>query len=239
MAGHNQLLCQHELAVCVKLRHPHIVSYYGASTIDGLPLQIVMELLEGNVAELIGAARGDGVDYLTVREQVDLCHDCASAIAYLHDWKPSPYVHGDIRSSNVMVTGDMRAKVGDLGTTHIMNRSFTGGCVSPNYIAPERVSQQTRSTPSSDIYSLGVTLVEIAMGELAVKTFRRRQLSRVPNERLRYLCTQMVGETPSGRPTVREVLSSLEEEKRDPEYQALNPRRAVRGHSDGQKLTLL
>ena len=91
-------LFQQEIAICSRVRHPNIVSFYGATTMDGTPMRIVTRLLEGSLSDVIQAARLSG-QLLSLREKIDLAADCTSGISYLHQVIcPMPIVHGDIRS---------------------------------------------------------------------------------------------------------------------------------------------
>ena len=64
---------------------------------EDVPFQMVMELLEGSVSEVMNAAHTTssasvGSSYLTFYEQLSIALDVTSAIAYLHQTHPKPYV---------------------------------------------------------------------------------------------------------------------------------------------------
>ena len=100
---------------------------------DGIPFQIVCELLEGSVSEVIDAAHASRC-YLSQYEQLSIALEMTSAIAYLHGIQPRPYVHADIRPTNVLVTSDMKVKVADLGAAYLVESSKSAG---PQYLAPD------------------------------------------------------------------------------------------------------
>ena len=150
-----------------KVHHPNVIVICGVTTIDNHPLQVVMERMEGSLFDVITAAHNSG-QYLTFREQIDLTIGSLSGILYLHMAKPNAILHGDVRPTNTLVSSVMVAKVGDLGTAHIIGASVSAGPVSIEYIAPERMPKQGRAphnTSQADIYgTIGVTLAELFSG---------------------------------------------------------------------------
>ena len=200
-------LFQSEVLTASRLHHPNIVRVCGAIVRPGLPFQIITELLEGSVSEVIDAAHLCG-SYLSNYEQLSIAVDMTSAITYLHELYRRPYVHGDIRPTNVLVTMDMRAKVADLGSAHLLDSSRSSGPMSALYVAPERLPPTgERSSLSSDVYSLGVSLIEIFTGVGPIPAERSCQLSRIMNRaKLHAICLRMT----AGRDRVRDRPSSGE-----------------------------
>ncbi|XP_062498767.1 probable serine/threonine-protein kinase DDB_G0271682 isoform X2 [Corticium candelabrum] len=150
-----------EVSVSSRVHHPNVVSICGAIIENEVPLRIVMELLEGSLKDVIKAALKSR--YLSMREQVDVAVGCLCGVMYLHHLQPA-LLHGDIRSTNILISKTMQAKIGDLGSCRFSNESLSVGPLSPQYIAPERVVEgravTPRNTTQADMYSLGVTFVE-------------------------------------------------------------------------------
>ena len=242
VSDHNRKLFRQELDNCASLRHPNIVTFCGATLENDNPLQIVTELLEGSLDELIKAAISC-TPYLTHSEQVYLAGCIAGGIAYLHQKEPMPYVHCDIRPSNILVTRDMSAKVGDLGASHIIGASTSAGPLSINYIPPERIGgggdQRSQSRPSSDIYSLGVTLTELFISEAALRNERDGQLTMIGNVKLQDLCINATANVAHERPTAAQLLVSLQELKECEEYKSSPVRRIVVGKVEGDVIRLI
>ena len=215
----------------------------GAVMVNGTPLQLVMELMQGSVSDLMGAAHISS-HYLSFREQIDVAIGSTAGIAYMHRLQPKPYIHSDIRSNNVMVTRDMMAKVGDLGASHVIESSLSIGPLSIEYLAPERMPGQsgtsTRSTCQSDVYSLGVYLTELFIGCPPIPADRNSRLEQIENDAMMDLCTLMTSDDPSQRPSVQDCFSRIERQKEMSEYKMLPGRRMVKGHLDGQeKMSLI
>ena len=152
------------------LNHPHICTIHDVGDAAGQSF-IVMEHVEGKpLSELIPS---DGLPPASVIRYGTQIAD-ALAHAHAHD-----IVHRDIKSANVVITPDGRAKVLDFGVAEklaaaeaaavTMTRAATAqpgllvGTLA--YMAPEQLRGEA-ATPRSDIWALGVLLYEMASGRL-------------------------------------------------------------------------
>ena len=231
--------CRRELAVYSQLHHPHIVQICGAVMINGSPLKLVMELMQGSLCNLIKAAAFSR-HCLSYHEQIDLAEGTTAGIDYLHQLRPYPLVHGNIRSSNVMVTRDMVAKIGDLETS-FFSSSPSSESPSSNY-QEERLSQSeislTRAKSSSDIFNLGIVLIELFTGiSLTLKEINV-QLEMIANDKIKDLCTRMTIVDVLKRPLALECLCFITRQRETDDYKMLPGRRLVKGHLDGQEMSL-
>ena len=231
VTDHNVSLFRQEISVCSRVRHPSIVSICGAITVGGVPLRLVMELLEASLTEVMAASRSSG-RYLSFREQIDLSVDCLCGMLYLHDLDP-PLLHGDIRPTNIVVTAMMEAKIGDLGTAHVMGGTLSCGPVSLDYLAPERMPRRDNmaihNTKEADVCSLGVTLAEIYTGQQASRRTRQKQLSLIAHELLEDLCCDMTEDVPEDRITVSVALARVRPLKKEDKYLRCPVKRMVKG----------
>ncbi|KAF8521126.1 kinase-like domain-containing protein, partial [Hysterangium stoloniferum] len=101
-----------------------------------------------------------------------LIHQLVEAIVYLHTLEP-PHAHGDIKGANVLIDQDGNVKVSDLGLSsknwNIATTLSTGlELGSLRWMAPERHMGESagKRTLESDIWSLGMTILEILTGSL-------------------------------------------------------------------------
>ena len=77
-------LFEQEVSVCSRLHHPNITAICGVIQQGDSPISLIMELLQASLADVIEATHVSG-KYLSLREQVDVSHDCLSGLSYLHD----------------------------------------------------------------------------------------------------------------------------------------------------------
>ncbi len=149
-----------EVRVGRKLRHQHLVQIY--ELIDAGPsMAIVMEYLEGgSLSESLDKGP------LTILEVERIAEALLKVLICLHD---EGIVHRDVKPSNVLFGDGDVPKLADLGTLRPVNEAndLTGTNLTvgtPAYMSPEQVAG-AEPAPSSDLYSLGVTLYELLTGK--------------------------------------------------------------------------
>jgi beta-lactam-binding protein with PASTA domain/tRNA A-37 threonylcarbamoyl transferase component Bud32 len=152
---------EYEARAVAKLRHPNIVEVYDVGDDKGLRY-IVEELVEGESLRQIIDSKGA----LPVHQAVGYARQVAQA---LHAAHRQGIVHRDVKPQNILVDDKGTVKVVDFGIAKALAAPgptrpgvFWG---SPAYIAPEQ-AKEGETSPSSDIYSLGVVLFEMLTGRL-------------------------------------------------------------------------
>ncbi|XP_062518161.1 uveal autoantigen with coiled-coil domains and ankyrin repeats-like isoform X3 [Corticium candelabrum] len=239
-------IIRREVSICAQVCHPNVVATCGATFALNFPLRLVMELMEGSLENVIDAAN-EVKRYLTMREKVDLAAGCVCGLMYLHGM-PGTTLHGDIRPSNVLVTLTMEAKIGDLGAARLASATtstlISVGPLSPQYLAPERklesVENPVHNSVEADIYSLGVTLLELFTGLGADPVIREEQLCRLSHPRLLAVTSKLLPHNPQERVKSEVALKMLLSAKKDRSYKESPPKRMVKGiRSGSQKLELV
>ena len=121
-------------------RHPCLLQFIGATNDEGSPL-FVTELMEMSLRALLEERQ------LSETELQVISLDVARALNYLHQKKPSPIIHRDVSSANVLLwqQGDQRrSKVSDYGTANFIQQTMTVAPGAAIYCAPEaHTSNQT------------------------------------------------------------------------------------------------
>lgn len=92
----------------------------------------------------------------------------ARGIAYIHSQGGGRFTHGNIKSSNVLLSADHDGCISDFGLTSLMNFPAKPSR-SAGYRAPE-VLETRKPTQKSDVYSFGVLLLEMLTGKAALQS---------------------------------------------------------------------
>ena len=146
-----------ECQLMSSLRHPNITQFLGLCFLPGtqLPL-LVMERLETSLDDLL-----EHIPNLPLSLKRSVLEDVASGLLYLHN-RPSPVIHRDLTSKNVLLTSSLVAKITDMGNSRIVD--LRGGQVARTlsklpgtlvYMPPEARDDVHRYGPSLDIFSFG------------------------------------------------------------------------------------
>ena len=179
-----------ERQILARLEHPNVAALFdGGTTEDGHPY-LVMELVAGHPLDDYCARR-----HASIPERLGLFRTVCEAVHYLHQ---NLVVHRDLKPRNILVTAEGVPKILDFGIAKLLADGPAGApqtatllpAMTPDYASPEQVTGQPITT-GSDVYSLGVVLYELLVGQRPYAL-----ASRSPEEVLR-----AVGHTEPRRPS--------------------------------------
>ncbi|KAL5274506.1 MAP2K1 family protein [Megaselia abdita] len=152
-----------ELKVLHQCNFPHIVGFFGAFYNDG-EISICMEYMDGGSLDLILKRAGRIPE--AILSKITLA--VLKGLSYLRD--KHAIMHRDVKPSNILVNSSGEIKICDFGVSgqliDSMANSFVG---TRSYMSPERL-QGTHYSVQSDIWSLGLSLIEMAIGMYPIPT---------------------------------------------------------------------
>ncbi len=144
-----------------RLAHPNIVTVFDAGEDKGLAY-IAMEFVPGTPLKDFT----DPKRLLAPKRALELCASTAEALDYAHN---QGVIHRDIKPANLLYNPkEGSLKISDFGVARLTdnNRTKTGIVLgTPMYMSPEQLSAE-KLTGLSGLFSLGVTLYELLIGEV-------------------------------------------------------------------------
>nr|WNT99856.1 chitin elicitor receptor kinase 1 [Gymnema sylvestre] len=159
-----------ELKVLTHVHHLNLVRLIGYC-VEG-SLFLVYEYIEnGNLSQHLRCSDREPLSWAT---RVQIALDSARGLEYIHEHTVPVYIHRDIKSANILIDANFRAKVADFGLTKLtevgsasLHTRLVGtfGYMPPEYAHCGDVS------PKIDVYAFGVVLYElISAKEAVIKT---------------------------------------------------------------------
>ena len=177
-----------------------------------------MELLSTDLCRCI-----DRFGVLPKEIGFSILHHVALGLQYLHE-RSEPIIHRNLSATNILLTDDMTAKIGDFGsaialTPSVVNRPMTPTPGTQVYMPPEAFpGEVTKYDRKLDIFSYGVVMVHTLSGqfpgdlggrELSEADRRQEYLEAIGSEHpLIGLILQCLRNDPADRPTAREIVSN-------------------------------
>ncbi|CAH8280256.1 unnamed protein product [Arabidopsis lyrata] len=152
-----------EVDLLLRVHHTNLVSLVGYCY-EGDHLALIYEFLpNGDLKQHLSGKGGKSIINWSIRLRIAL--EAALGLEYLHIGCKPPMVHRDVKTANILLDENLKAKLADFG----LSRSFQGECESqdataiagtPGYLDPEYY-RTNRLAEKSDVYSFGIVLLEM------------------------------------------------------------------------------
>lgn len=153
-----------EISTLTQCNSPHIINFIGAYFDEGHIYLAIEYMNSGSLNDLMELVCGEGL------AEDSLAFIAEQALHGLHSLHKERKVHRDIKPHNILLNAKGQVKISDFGILSDMHeetnqcQTFVGTIV---YMSPERIAGQPYSY-TSDIWSLGLSLLSLALGRYAI-----------------------------------------------------------------------
>ena len=140
-----------------KLRHPNVVQFigveYGTGPVD---LVLIMERMDKNLDSCLEAH-----PHIPLPIKLSVLREVSAGLMYLHSFAP-PIIHGDLTTTNILLTQDWRAKIADFGNSVDQSILSTApGALA--YMPPEALTRPQKYDSKLDIFSFGTVALYVGI----------------------------------------------------------------------------
>ncbi|KAM7474546.1 hypothetical protein LguiB_021789 [Lonicera macranthoides] len=148
-----------EISILLRISHPNLVGLMGFCLDKGEQLLLLEYVPNKSLFDRMHTQQGQSKGPLPWSNRLSIALDVARGLEYLHVVADPPVIHRDVKSSNILLTYDNRAKLADFGLCKLGHDTI--------------MAAQTPTTikgslgilsPKSDVYSFGVLILELVTG---------------------------------------------------------------------------
>ncbi|GAU17453.1 hypothetical protein TSUD_233310 [Trifolium subterraneum] len=161
-----------EIQILNKVNHSNVIRLSGLSFNEGHWYLVYEYAANGALNEWIFSNKIDDGKFLSWIQRIKIALDVATGVEYLHSFTSNPYIHKDLKCSNIFLDNDFKAKVSNLRLARcvegvendeefVATRHIVG---TRGYMAPEYLENGIVST-KIDVYAFGVLMLEMITGK--------------------------------------------------------------------------
>ena len=230
----------HESQLMAQNPFPHIVGLYGICDEEGHKALVMEYMAKGSLRSVLENPN----EAFPWDRRWSIAMDIGNGLNYLHQ---KNILHRDLKSHNILLDANYRAKIGDFGLAKVKLESSSStksnkAVGTARWMAPELLDMDNPSSPNkaSDVYSYGMVLWEISTREIPFKNAPNEMVATlwIANKKKETIpsdCPPAYGEViketwldPACRPSAEEVVSRLDKTKPEPVVE--QPKAAIKSY---------
>ncbi|GLJ51284.1 hypothetical protein SUGI_1090750 [Cryptomeria japonica] len=156
-----------EIITTGRIQHVNLVRLWGFCVEHSRRLLVYAYMPNGSLNSFLFSKSEDVEKVLDWKTRFQIALGTARGLVYLHEECRDRIIHCDIKPENILLDGDFSPKLADFGLAKLVGRDFSRVLTTTRgtrgYVAPEWISGLP-ITPKADVYSFGMTLLEIISG---------------------------------------------------------------------------
>ena len=168
-----------ELQIMRTCNHPNVLTYHVAFPVD-TRMWLVLPLISGGSCQTViqEVRKLHGTSIRSEGAIAYILHETCVALNYLHH---SQQIHRDLKAGNILLDSDGHVYLSDFGVSASMRDSkvrqtFVG---TPHWMAPEVLEQRKGYDYKADIWSLGISALELANGAAPYHNFHHLKVMKM------------------------------------------------------------
>ncbi|OMO99808.1 hypothetical protein CCACVL1_03621 [Corchorus capsularis] len=165
-----------EINLLKKINHTNIIRLSGFCVHEGNTYLVYEFADKGSVSDWLHSNKFQTSYTLSWKQRVQIAYDIADALNYLHNYINPPYIHKNLKTSNILLDANFRAKVTNFGLARSIEDNDEGGLQltrhvvgTQGYMAPEYIENGV-ITPKLDVFAFGVIMLELLSGKKAANS---------------------------------------------------------------------